>query len=772
MRKQIKKYKYHILGGISLIFVLWFYLLIPMPLFHEPYSTVLNARDGRLLSARIADDGQWRFPMSDSLPDKFIQCITYFEDEYFYKHPGVNPFSLFRAFRQNIEAGSIVSGGSTLSMQTIRLARKAKNRSLWQKTIEMLWAFRMELAFSKTEILQMYAAHAPFGGNVVGLETAAWRYYGRSTYLLSWGEMATLAVLPNAPSLMYPGKNQEKLFLKRNRLLDKLQRNGIIDPETCDLAKSEAIVSKAKSVKSQAPHLLDRLMSEGKKGERIHSSIDKELQYKLSRIVADYHQQYSQNEVHNMAALVLDVKKSEVLAYVGNTKCVQEYCGRDVDIIQAPRSTGSVLKPFLYAFMLEDGFLLPKSLVEDIPTQISGYAPRNFEETYDGMVPADEALARSLNIPAVRNLQHYGLDRFSTRLKKLQLHHINKTSSHYGLSVILGGAESSLWDLSNAYMRMAQRLNDNGSDFPAHFDLKEAQKKIEEDDAFNVGALWWTAEALSQVKRPWQESGWQEFQSAKNIAWKTGTSFGHRDAWAIGFTPDYVVAVWVGNADGEGRPGLTGLSMAAPVMFKVFNDLPKGEWFEKPEWDLISQSVCKKSGFLAGEQCAEIEEVLLPKKSANTKICPYHQMIHLDKSERFRVTSSCYSVSEMKTKSWFVLPPIPEWYYKKNNPFYKALPAYKTGCLQSSKNEMDIIYPKDYTKILIPRELDGSKGRVVFEVVHRQSNQIIYWHLDYEYLGQTQGQHRIELNTEIGKHQMTLMDESGEVLEWWFEVVD
>lgn len=772
MLKQIERYKYFILGGIGLILLLWFYLLIPKPLFHEPYSTILNARDGRLLSARIADDGQWRFPLSDSLPDKFVKCITYFEDEYFYQHPGVNPFSLFRAFRQNLEVGSIVSGGSTLSMQTIRLARKAKTRSLWQKTIEVVWSIRMEMSYSKDEVLRLYAAHAPFGGNVVGLETAAWRYYGRSPYLLSWGEMATLAVLPNAPSLIYPGKNQEKLFHKRNRLLDKLQRNGIIDQETCDLAKSEAIVSKAKSVKSQAPHLLDRLISEGGKGERIQSTIDKELQNNLTRIVVDYHSIYSQNEIHNMAALVLDVRNSEVLAYVGNTECEEEGCGRNVDIIQAPRSTGSVLKPFLYAFMLEDGFLLPKSLVEDVPTQISGYSPRNFEESYDGMVPADEALARSLNIPAVRNLQHYGLERFSTHLKKLQLHHINKASSHYGLSVILGGAESSLWDLSNAYMRMAQRLNDEGSDFPAHFDLNDEHQKIEEDNAFNVGALWWTVEALSQVKRPWQESGWQEFQSAKNIAWKTGTSFGHRDAWAIGFTPDYVVAVWVGNADGEGRPGLTGLSMAAPVMFKVFNSLPRGEWFEQPDWDLIPQKVCARSGYLAADACEEVEELMLPKKSVNTKVCPFHQIIHLDKSEQFRVTSSCYSVNEMKSKSWFVLPAIPEWYYKKNNPFYQSLPPFKSDCLQSSKNEMDIIYPKNYTKILIPRELDGSKGKVVFEVVHRQSNQIIYWHLDQEYLGHTQGQHRIELDTQLGKHQMTIMDENGEVLEWRFEVVD
>lgn len=771
MPRNKSKYKWSIIGSLLLILGVYLVFLLPNPLFNDPYSTLLNDRSGKLLSARIADDGQWRFPVSDSLPDKFVKCISYFEDEYFFSHPGVNPVSLARAFWQNLEAGKIVSGGSTLSMQTIRLARKAKSRSVWQKFVEMLWAMRMEISYSKNEILSLYAAHAPFGGNVVGLETASWRYYGRSPYLLSWGEMACLAVLPNAPSLIYPGRNQEDLLLKRNRLLDKLYNKGVIDSETCELAKMEPLPGKALAINSIAPHLLDRMIQVGEKGHRILSTIDVNLQKKLNRIIADYHNVYAQNEIDNMAAIVLDVRHSEVLAYVGNSPCTKADCSKDVDIIRAPRSTGSILKPFLYTFMLQDGYILPKSLVEDIPTRISGYTPKNFNESYDGMVPANEALTRSLNIPAVRMLQDYGLQKFSLNMRKLKQKYINKPSSHYGLSMILGGAESSLWDLSNAYMRMAQGLNDEGLDYPAHFIHGEAKIKKEEDEAFEVGALWWTAEALSQLERPWQESGWQDFQSAQKIAWKTGTSFGHRDAWAIGFTPDYVVAVWVGNADGEGRPGLTGVGMAGPILFKIFSGLPKGQWFEQPDWDLKKQTVCKASGYLASENCEETEELMLPKKASHSKVCPYHKIIHLDVNEQFQVNSTCYSVHEMKSKSWFVIPPIPEWYYKKVNPFYEPLPPFMEGCNRNPQQEMAVIYPKNFTKILIPREMDGSKGKVVFEVVHRQAQGIIYWHLDQVYLGQTQGQHRFELDAEMGHHQMTLVDENGKNLSWKFDIV-
>ena len=637
-----------ILYFLLLLSIVGFAFCLPNQLFSDPTSTIIEDSKGRLLSARIAEDGQWRFPETDSLPPKFITAITYFEDEYFYYHPGFNPVSILRATKQNILARRVVSGGSTLTMQTIRLSRKGKSRSFFEKAKEIILAMRLELAKSKQEIINLYASHAPFGGNVVGIEAAAWRYFGRKPTQLSWGEITTLAVLPNAPSLIYPGKNQEKLQVKRDRLLDKLFQKGEIDSLTCILAKEEPLPNAAFAIPNKSPHLMDRIIKEGNRGKRIKTTIDVALQEKVNDMVDDYHNVLSQNEIHNIAVLVLEVETGKVLAYTGNTNCPEEQSGRNVDIITSPRSSGSILKPFLYAFMLQDGAILPNTLVSDIPTQIAGYSPKNFDETFDGMVPASEALARSLNIPAVRMLKEYGLENFYQNLGKLNFSTINKSANHYGLSIILGGAEVTLWDLGNAYMKMGQTLNDTKAYAKANF----MQEKLllepdlkKEETIFDTGALWWTFEALSTLNRPLQETGWQEFQSSNKVAWKTGTSFGHRDAWAVGVTSKYVVGVWAGNADGEGRPGLTGLSVAAPILFKVFKHLDASTWFEKPESDLVKVKVCKQSGYLAALECDETEEILVPKKAFRTAICPFHEIIHLDKTKQFRVTGNCYPVN-------------------------------------------------------------------------------------------------------------------------------
>lgn len=769
----LKPAKKKILWTVAGILVLAFVFCLPNPLFDDPMSTVLEDRQGNLMAAKIADDGQWRFPESDSLPLKFTKALTYFEDEFFFQHPGVNPFSLFRALKQNLIAGKTVSGGSTISMQTVRLSRKGKSRNLYQKMIEIILALRMEIKYSKQEILNLYASHAPFGGNVVGLEAASWRYYGRNPYQLSWGELSTLAVLPNAPSLIYPGKNQNILLQKRNRLLDKLYLKGTIDKVSCDLAKEEPLPGNPHSIPSTAPHLLEKLIKDGHKGKRIRSSIHLDLQSDVNRIVDAYFKKYQQNEIYNIAALVLDVDKAQVIAYTGNTNCKTEDCGFDVDIIMAQRSTGSILKPFLYTFMLQEGVILPKTLVADIPTQISGFSPKNFEESYDGMVAADEALARSLNIPAVRMLNEYSLETFYHHLQKLNLSGINKSAGHYGLSLILGGAEASLWDLSNAYLLMAQSLKDSKFNNPAsYFSYPVNKTESKPKNVFEAGALWWTFEAMSSVNRPWQENGWQDFQSARKIAWKTGTSYGHRDAWAIGLTPKYIVGIWVGNADGEGRPGLTGLSTAAPIMFDIFKYLPSEEWFEKPEYDMVPALVCKQSGFLASEICTESETILLPKNALETSVCPYHQIIHLSKEGNYRVSSKCYAIADMITETRFVLPPVQEWYYKQKNPFYKALPPYLSDCLPDISSSMAVIYPKQYTRIFIPRELDGSRSRAVFEIAHRNPQSKIYWHLNQDYIGETKNQHRMEIAPIPGIYKMTLVDEQGESIQWTFEVLN
>jgi len=769
---------------LTLLIVLLFYPL-PKSLFQSPYSTVLESKNGELLSAKIADDGQWRFPEGEVVPEKFATCIRLFEDEYFHYHPGVNPFSIFRAAKQNWEAGEIVSGGSTISMQVVRLARKNKPRTFWQKTIELLWAFRLELLYSKAEIMQLYAAHAPFGGNVVGLEAASWRYYQRSPEKLSWAESATLAVLPNAPALIFPGRNQDALLQKRNRLLQKLSDKGIIDSMEVELAKSESLPGLVNALPRTSIHLLNRALKEGKKGERIQTTIDKEIQQQLNDLVHQKYLQLRQNKIHNLAVLVIDNAANEVLAYVGNTNGTENDHGHRVDVITAKRSTGSLLKPFLYGLAWEDGLILPNSLLPDIPTQFGGYSPKNFVKTYDGAVPASKALIRSLNVPAVRLLRQYGLERFYDQLKEFPFPSINLGANHYGLSIILGGAEASLWEMCSAYKGLSENLvqiierdykySKSDYDFPI-WDRNQkpdlSNEALIDRTPIKAAATWQIMEKLKELNRPGQEEGWESFVDRRKIAWKTGTSFGLRDAWAIGVCPEYTVGVWVGNADGEGRPGLTGIKVAAPILFETFGLLGESSWYEAPHDELYAIEVCQSSGFRLGNNCLRADTVLIGQSGKSAPICSYHQRVQLNQEKTKRVNSSCYSVADMKDTSFFVIPPLMEWYYRKKEPTYQLLPPWHSACQHKMDSPMQLISPEHADQVLIPFELGGKQGKLVVEVAHRNPNAVIYWHLNDNYLGESTGIHSKSIQPKIGEHTLSLIDDEGNVFVKAIEVVD
>ena len=771
----------------------FFWTCVPSPLFRTPTSTVLEDRNGNLLGAIIAADGQWRFPHNPNVPEKFRKAIIQFEDKRFYEHPGIDVLAMSRAVRQNISSQKIKSGGSTLSMQVIRLSRKGKSRTLWEKVIEIIMAVRLEISYSKSEILALYASQAPFGNNVVGLDAAAWRYFGKNASQLSWAEAATLAVLPNSPSLVHLSKNRDALKKKRDFLLEKLLRSGAMDTFTCLLAKSEPLPDKPLPLPRLAPHLLARTYLENFRNKNgaltvTKSTLKKDLQISVSNIIANHNKELSGNGINNAAALVVDVETGDVLAYVGNVNKPGEEYDSDVDIITSKRSPGSTLKPFLFASMLNDGEILPGTLVPDVPTQIAGYAPQNFNRDYDGAVPARRALERSLNIPAVRMLKTFSYDKFNFKLKEIGMTTLTQPADHYGLSIILGGAEATMWDVAGMYASMARTLNHyadysgryNEKDFhPLHYILKaEKQKKnydvtkLDETGVLSASSIWCTFTAMEEVSRPDKESNWQQFSSSKRIAWKTGTSIGFRDGWAIGCTPNYVVAVWVGNADGEGRPGLTGIATAAPIMFDIFKLLKTSAWFAQPYDEMAQIAVCKKSGHRASNICDDIDTVWVSLAGLKTPPCPYHQMIHLDASARWRVGSDCESPNNMKHLSWFVLPPAEEWFYKSKNPNYKVLPPYRKDCAAMNKSVMEFIYPRMSTQIYVPVELDGKTGKAIFEVAHRHHDAIIYWHLDDEYIGLTKDFHQMALSPAPGKHCITLVDSEGERMEQRFEVLE
>lgn len=634
------------------ILVIAYIFCLPRQLFHVPYSTVVTDRNGELLGARIASDGQWRFPPRTTTPEKVKQCLITFEDRHFYHHWGVNPVSTGRAAYQNLKNKRIVSGGSTLTMQTIRLARN-ESRTFGEKFIEMILATRLEFRASKEKILSMYVSHAPFGGNVVGLDAAAWRYFGHSAEELSWAEAAMLAVLPNAPAMIHLSKSRQSLLNKRNRLLKQLRERKIIDSSTYELAISEPLPDEPHSLPQIAPHLVSRFYQE-RNGKYSVSTIDRGIQSQIENAAERWSNEFNRSDIRNLAILVIDIRTNQVVAYCGNVNFERKQSGNQVDVIQAPRSTGSILKPFLYYAMLQEGSLLPHTLLPDIPININGFTPQNFSLQFEGAVPASEALARSLNIPAVTMLQKYGAPKFHTFLRQIGLKTINRPASHYGLSLILGGAEATLWDVTNTYAYMGRSLlqlpQTECSLLLSDSENSEAVTSAKTTDIFQPGAVWQTFNALTEVNRP-EEIDWKSIPSMHPIAWKTGTSHGFRDAWAVGVTPHYAIGVWVGNATGEGKPGLVGARTAGPVLFDIFSLLPPTQWFKRPGNVFVKTEVCRKSGHLKGRFCEETDTLLILPAGLKTEACPYHHLVTLSADETHRIYENCANLEPTIQKS-------------------------------------------------------------------------------------------------------------------------
>lgn len=774
------KIKFTLLFLLAILYWLW----LPAKLFNTVCSTVLVDSNNKLLAAQIASDGQWRFPQSDSVPVKFRHCLTTFEDEYFYYHPGINPVSILKSIKRNAGAGKVKSGGSTITMQVARMIRHNQSRTYFHKIIEILLAVRIELSYKKSSILNLYASNAPFGSNVVGLQAASWRYFGRSPENLSWAENALLAVLPNAPSLIYPGKNHGKLIAKRDRLLKKLYEKKVIDLSTYNLSLQEQLPEKPYPLPQLAPHLLAKAIEENGKGKLFKSTINSNLQILTDQLLNKHIQTISANQIHNACVIVSETSTGNILAYIGNSSSKNNEHENYVDIINAPRSTGSILKPFLYAFMLNDGKILPGSLIEDVPIQIGSYGPRNFNLSYDGLVPANQAIARSLNVPAVKMLIDYGPAKFHYRLKQLGFKTFSKPTQHYGLSLILGGGEATLWDVASAYSSMGRALSGysntrlkytRGNYHSLRYLKTEEEKKAltEKTDLLSASSIWYTFNAMTELLRPQDYVGWMSFINKNKIAWKTGTSFGFRDAWAVGLNDKYTVAVWVGNASGEGRPELTGTGMAAPLMFSIFNLLSKKSWFSKPVSDMVDVKVCKQSGYRASDLCPDKEVKQYQKGGEKSPLCSFHKMIHVDETGTYRVNSNCYSVSKMKHVPWFVASPMQEYFFRSKSFFYKALPDYLPGCESESVfHQLEIVYPRPGFKIYVPVDESGKRGKCIFKAAHKNTDATLYWYLDGQYLGSTRKYHQLSVLPDKGKHELSITDDNGETMKCNFESID
>ena len=574
-----------------------------------PYSTLITARDGSILHAFLSHDDKWR--MYTELPEitpTLRDAILFKEDKYFYYHPGFNPVAMLRAATRNLLTGRRTSGASTITMQTVRLL-EPRNRTYTNKLIELFRAMQLEIHYSKDEILQLYLNLLPYGGNIEGLKSASLLYFGKLPVLLSLAELTTLTIIPNRPSSLRLGVHNDLVMKERNRWLTRFRQARLFDERTIRDAQDEPLEAYRREAPQRAPHLAYRLRSENPNVPTVHATLNPAIQATAEQLVERYASRIRAFNIHNAAVLIVDNKTQEVVAYVGSADFANSFDGGQVDGIRAVRSPGSALKPILYGLAFDAGVITPKTKLVDVPTNFGGYEPDNYDRRFNGPVTAEFALANSLNIPAVALLKEMGTSALVATLQKARFSAIKRQANELGLSMILGGCGVTLEEMTRLYVGLANE----GRWFPLNFTLPSApqtnaSKQPDGVDLLSPEAAYLVTHTLTQITRPDLPNNFDNSYHLPRIAWKTGTSYGRRDAWSIGYNQRYTIGVWVGNFSGVGVPELSGANTATPLLFQLFNVLdynsPTG-WFRVPKEasTLSMRIICPETGDIPGEFC-------------------------------------------------------------------------------------------------------------------------------------------------------------------------
>jgi penicillin-binding protein 1C len=747
-------------------------MIVPLPDYTPAFSKSVYSKEGHLLSATVSAEQQWCLPLNGPVPQAFADCVRLYEDEYFYFHPGINPVSMLKAMVVNFKSGKIKRGASTLPMQVMRMRNRHAKRNLTNKCLEIIFALKYDLLHSGKEIIRDWAQIAPFGGNTIGLSAASLRYFGRDAGQLSWAEYALLSVMPNSPSSAHLNFNRNILLARRNFLLTKLHRHGYFDKNDLELYMQEDLPDAMKAIPQHAYHFLQFVKNKAKDEHVIHSTIQYDLQKRLNDIIHLEAAFLRTDDIRNIAAVVINVETNELVAYVGNIyDAAQGY--HYVDVARAQRSYGSLLKPLLYAHALENNWFLPKEMVADIPTSIGDFRPMNFDRKFRGAVRLDEMLIQSLNVPAVRVLNSTGQDNFYALIRRLGIAGLNKGSDHYGLSIILGGGESTLWDLCRVYKGFARNYHSLPAPFnPVRYIKDSKDTKPKDIVEFSPSTILALTESMADLTRPREEKSWDRYSASNKVAWKTGTSYGHKDAWALGYNARYMVGVWVGNETGEGRHDLTGISKAAPVMFKIFNALPDNQWFSRSpvfkNRELIS--VCRESGKMAGQLCRLKELKYVERASFRFAQCAYHEKVLLN-VDNYLISENCMAAGS-RTDTAFVLPAYMEYYYKPGHPEYRGIPSADPACMPS-KGSVKVIYPQEGLKVFLPREQESARNQLIATAYHYNKDAKLYWFYDEKYVcttSATQG-HQCVGTLLPGKHILTITDQWGNSDKVNFEII-
>ena len=739
-------------------FVLCLLFPLPMDRLHPPSSTVVLDREGNLLRAFLAPDEMWRINVTAAeVSPSLRQAVLAYEDRRFYVHSGVDPIAIARATWANLRAGRVVQGGSTLTMQVARMM-EPKPRTLVSKAIEAFRAWQLELWYSKKEILALYFNMAPYGGNLVGVGAASYFYFDKHPSQLSLGEAALLAAIPNNPNQNRPDLNETGARAARTKVLGLMADQGEITSTARDEALSEPVPTKRYELPFLAPHLAVHLAGQHVDAERLATTLNARLQARAERMLYDHLKPWMGQGITNGAVVILDNQTQDVLVLVGSRAFWDEANDGQVNGATAPRSPGSALKPFIYALALDRGLIAPQTLLYDVPVDFSGYQPENYDRTYSGVVSAEEALIRSLNVPAVNLAAKLHGDGIYQFMKQAHVTTLTESSLHYGLSLILGGCEVTLLELVNLYAGLA-----NGGHFRP-YRLLQSDPKVEGEALLDPGAAFIISEILSKLRRPELPAVWEWSRDMPKVAWKTGTSYGHRDAWSIGFTPRYTVGVWIGNMDGKGVPALVGAEVAAPLLFALFSQLEANtgqRWFLQPA-EVEGRRICSVSGGLATPRCPTTRnEPLLPGRSP-VKPCPLHQIIMVDKETGYRLCSHCRQgrdYTEHVAAHWPA--EIGVWLEKNGYPL-DDIPEHLPSCNRVAAGEPPVIRsPQPDAEYRLRSGVPAEFQKILLDASVSNQTSEIYWFVDGEMIYSGAPTERVFLTPEPGTHTLLCMDDEG-----------
>lgn len=730
-----------ILGLLALFFIVGFvYFTFNIKAvqngFESRYSRVLLDKDEQILSAFINEEEQWHLE-ADFIPKRLKIAAVEYEDKRFYSHFGVDFTALFRAFFKNL-SGSKKSGASTISMQVIKLYEK-NERTYLNKFGEIIKAFKLENNLQKDEILRLYLNNAPYGGNLVGFSSAVLFYFDKNPKDLSWSEAALLAVLPNAPGLMNLEKNKALLKEKRDKLLQKLYQKGYFEEDILQLSLAESLPH-FKSRRNLAPHLAIQILNSTQK--QAISSLDKNLQMKFEQKAKEFSERIKRQGIQNLSIMLADTKSRKVLVYVGSQDFYDEENLGQVNGIVAKRSVGSTLKPFLYALSIDDGLICGDSLLLDVPTFFSNFNPQNANKKYHGFIKAKEALQKSLNVPFVSLLQSYGYERFFYELKDF-VGFDDEDYAKYGLSFILGTKEMSLQDLMKLYLGLA-----NYGELGELSYLRDENSSIKEQ-MFSKGSAYLTLEAMKELKRV----GLEEFnQKDKVVSWKTGTSYGRKDAWALGATPFYVLGVWVGNFTGEANANLYGVSIAGELFFELLSLLEKTDEEFMMSDDLRAVKIDSATGYRY-DLPVGFTTSLFPQNAHILRPSPYLKKVYEFEGKELDSRDENFKNATSKIKLDLPL---------------NALAFFKDAKIKLEHNKnVKILYPMPNFHIVATRDLHR-KNPIIVKVANLQDENL-FWYLNDELVYEGKDTSKM-LDLKAGKYELFIISQSGQSDEVEFVV--